>query len=617
MATYKEIHGIAVKDESSDPTTTGEIFYNSTTDTFRSIVQSAAWVSQTPTVSQHGDGTGCGTASATLLWGGYAPSNQQPPSGYTTTSTEEFNGSGWTAGGNYPVSFFRAGSAGTQTAALGIAGRTGNPAANQDDCFKYDGSTWTATTNYPASKNGVGATGTQTAAIAVGGAPYVDTSFEFDGSSWTSSGTYPTARVGIRGAGTQTAGIFAGGSEPVVSTATTYDGSSFSVVGSLNTARTLTTHSGNSGSSVLCGGALPPGPSNATERWDGTSWTTSPATMSTGGFGGGAGAMSNPAGNTSALMGALRGPPSSYPTNIEEFNVSINTITAAAWASGGTLNTARDTYMGGSRNGTQTAFRTAGGYASSNVVNNESYNGTSFTEEADLNTARRGAAGAGTEPAALYFGGYTGTVYTGATEEWNGSSWSEQNDMSSGRDGQGSCGTQTAAISMGGNVPPRTNAAEEYDGTSWTSGGNMPAVFSNRIGLGIQTAALAVGGQSGDGPTSSTQVDSYNGTAFSTLPASLPSAKEAAGGAGTTTAALVFGGVTNPATTIVNTALGYDGTSWSTRPNMALTRMHWSGGAGTATAAIAAGGNPPTSTANSEEFTGETSVINAKTLTTS
>ena len=30
MATYKEIHGIAVKNSSTDPTTTGEIFYNTT-----------------------------------------------------------------------------------------------------------------------------------------------------------------------------------------------------------------------------------------------------------------------------------------------------------------------------------------------------------------------------------------------------------------------------------------------------------------------------------------------------------------------------------------------------------------------------------------------------------
>ena len=47
MATYKELHGIAVQDVSSDPTTTGEIFYNSSTDTFRSVVQLQAWHSGT------------------------------------------------------------------------------------------------------------------------------------------------------------------------------------------------------------------------------------------------------------------------------------------------------------------------------------------------------------------------------------------------------------------------------------------------------------------------------------------------------------------------------------------------------------------------------------------
>ena len=48
MATYKEIHGIAVKDQSSDPTTTGELFYNSTTASFRTIVQTSAWSSASP-----------------------------------------------------------------------------------------------------------------------------------------------------------------------------------------------------------------------------------------------------------------------------------------------------------------------------------------------------------------------------------------------------------------------------------------------------------------------------------------------------------------------------------------------------------------------------------------
>jgi hypothetical protein len=39
-----------------------------------------------------------------------------------------------------------------------------------------------------------------------------------------------------------------------------------------------------------------------------------------------------------------------------------------------------------------------------------------------LNTARRNLAGAGTQTAALAFGGYD-TWNTGATEEYNGSTW--------------------------------------------------------------------------------------------------------------------------------------------------------------------------------------------------
>jgi hypothetical protein len=40
-----------------------------------------------------------------------------------------------------------------------------------------------------------------------------------------------------------------------------------------------------------------------------------------------------------------------------------------------------------------------------------------------LNTARRILAGAGTQTAALAFGGAVPVLYTGATEEYNGSSW--------------------------------------------------------------------------------------------------------------------------------------------------------------------------------------------------
>jgi hypothetical protein len=61
---------------------------------------------------------------------------------------------------------------------------------------------------------------------------------------------------------------------------------------------------------------------------------------------------------------------------------------AGTWASGGDLNTARG-YGGGTPQGTQNAALFFAGYGTADVANNESYNGTTWTELADLNTARR------------------------------------------------------------------------------------------------------------------------------------------------------------------------------------------------------------------------------------
>jgi len=47
MATYRGIHGKAIKSLSTDPsaeTDAGQIWYNTTSNTFKSIVSSGAWV---------------------------------------------------------------------------------------------------------------------------------------------------------------------------------------------------------------------------------------------------------------------------------------------------------------------------------------------------------------------------------------------------------------------------------------------------------------------------------------------------------------------------------------------------------------------------------------------
>ena len=62
----------------------------------------------------------------------------------------------------------------------------------------------------------------------------------------------------------------------------------------------------------------------------------------------------------------------------------------------------------------------------------------------------------------------------------------------------------------------------------------------------------------------------------------------------------------------------YDGTSWITQASMATARGQ-TGGGGTSTSAIVYGGSPPPSGGSdaTEEFTGETTALNVKTLTQS
>jgi hypothetical protein len=81
------------------------------------------------------------------------------------------------------------------------------------------------------------------------------------------------------------------------------------------------------------------------------------------------------------------------------------------------MNTARALLAGA---GTQTAAVGFGGLPLTGAT--EEYDGTSWTTSpASLGTARYGLAGAGTQASALGFGGYTGTTLLTATEEWTGS----------------------------------------------------------------------------------------------------------------------------------------------------------------------------------------------------
>ena len=73
------------------------------------------------------------------------------------------------------------------------------------------------------------------------------------------------------------------------------------------------------------------------------------------------------------------------------------------------------------------------GSPGTNEQKQEYWNGSSWSEQGDLNLGRRDAGGAGIQTAGLVGGGMSGSPYPGTitnnTESWNGSSWTEVAEM--------------------------------------------------------------------------------------------------------------------------------------------------------------------------------------------
>ena len=116
----------------------------------------------------------------------------------------------------------------------------------------------------------------------------------------------------------------------------------------------------------------------------------------------------------------------------------------------GTLNTGR-AFIGAAGDSGE-ALAIGGGQPA--VAITELWNGTSWTEVNDLNTAGFSIAGAGSATAALAFGG-TPSTRRPLTETWNGTNWTETGDLNVGRNALGGAGSNSAALAFGG-----------YDGTS-------------------------------------------------------------------------------------------------------------------------------------------------------
>ena len=79
----------------------------------------------------------------------------------------------------------------------------------------------------------------------------------------------------------------------------------------------------------------------------------------------------------------------------------------------------------------------------------EQFNGTAWTEVADINLGIYAACLFGTTSAAVKVGGYTGGNET-EVEQWDGTSWTETTDIPRAHYAAGQAGTATAGLISGG-----------------------------------------------------------------------------------------------------------------------------------------------------------------------
>jgi len=281
---------------------------------------------------------------------------------------------------------------------------------------------------------------------------------------------------------------------------------------------------------------------------------------------------------------------------------------AGSWSTGGSLNTAA---RRGSGFGQKDSALTFGGYSGGATSRTEQYNGSSWTEVSDLNTARWDPAGAGygDNTAGLCIGGQPGGGVVAINESWNGTSWTEVGNLNTARANGIGAGTETSALCFGGltsGTPTDiTVNTESWNGSAWTEVNDLNT--AKRLGGagGIDnTSALAFGGEN-----SSTaylaNTESWNGTSWTEV-ADLNTAREALSGNGTLTSALASGGHDG---TVKAQTESWNGTSWSEDTDLSTARERTQNNAGSNnTSALVSGGNgsPGSALTNTEEWVAPT-----------
>lgn len=262
---------------------------------------------------------------------------------------------------------------------------------------------------------------------------------------------------------------------------------------------------------VIAGGTLDASVaySSVTEKYNGTSWSTSGNLAASKDGSGGAGASSS----AGIIFGGFNQSAVASLSITEAYN-------GTSWSAGGNMSQQKF-FIGGC--GTSAAALTSGGRLTDGTAMNsrtESYNGTSWSTGGNMSQTKFGIGLVGTSSAGFAIGGTTANAAPpnagiSNTETYNGTSWSAGTAMPDSRCIMSAGGLQAACFAAGGIAALNSTITISFDGVSWTTQGNSAISLARGGVSGVQALAQKSGGgfQSATGtPVSNTETFTYGDT---------------------------------------------------------------------------------------------------------
>ena len=247
---------------------------------------------------------------------------------------------------------------------------------------------------------------------------------------------------------------------------------------------------GSTQDSILSGGGTPTSPppdyTNRTDVYNGTAWTAgNPFTTAA------RNSMASGGASTSAakMVGGYSGSAGGDST-VEDYD-------GTSWSSAPAMTKGTE---GAAGFGTQTAMVVAaGGAINVGPQQTDEFNGVSWTTVNPTGRNAQSGSSSGILTAGLWSGGvknYPGTTNVNASSDYDGTSWTANNNLNTAKaySAPSLSGTQTASVIFGGSLPSATNQTEIYDGTCWSNTTTLPTAKYGAGGAGTASASLISGG---------------------------------------------------------------------------------------------------------------------------